>query len=83
MNIIPGVESVYTWESKVEIGIEVLMMAKTRQSLLPQLTRCVYMRLFVYLILYVHFYVLNRYIPVFPLHACVNPKFPLDVFIAM
>lgn len=36
VNLLPGVESVYQWEGKIEKGEEVLMMAKTRAALLPE-----------------------------------------------
>ena len=36
VNILPSVESVYKWEGKVERGNEVLLMAKTRASLLTE-----------------------------------------------
>ena len=36
VNMVPGVESVYKWEGKVEKGTEVLMMAKTRRTLLAE-----------------------------------------------
>lgn len=38
VTMVPGVESVYEWEGKLERGREVLMMAKTRSELLPELT---------------------------------------------
>lgn len=38
VNIIPGVESVYWWEGKVNTDSELLLMIKTRQTLVPQLT---------------------------------------------
>jgi uncharacterized protein involved in tolerance to divalent cations len=36
VNLVPGVESVYQWEGKIERGEEVLMVAKTRAELLPE-----------------------------------------------
>lgn len=36
VNLVPGVESVYQWEGKIEKGEEVLMLAKTRAALLPE-----------------------------------------------
>lgn len=33
VNIIPGVESMYFWEGKVEVDSELLLMIKTRSSL--------------------------------------------------
>lgn len=38
VNIVPRVESVYKWEGKVERNGEVLLMAKTRASLVPELS---------------------------------------------
>lgn len=38
VNIIPGVESVYWWDGKVNTDSELLLMIKTRGELLEQLT---------------------------------------------
>ncbi|CAF2095821.1 protein CutA, chloroplastic [Brassica rapa] len=38
VNIVPGVESVYEWEGKVQSDSEELLIIKTRQSLLESLT---------------------------------------------
>lgn len=38
VNIIPQVQSVYMWEGALQQDSEVMLMAKTRQDLLPQLT---------------------------------------------
>ncbi|XP_073385795.1 protein CutA 1, chloroplastic isoform X6 [Physcomitrium patens] len=38
VNQIPGVESTYWWEGKVETDTEILLMIKTRQALLGELT---------------------------------------------
>lgn len=38
VNLIPNIESIYKWEGKVERSGEVLMMAKTRGSLLAELS---------------------------------------------
>ncbi|GMI90997.1 hypothetical protein like AT2G33740 [Hibiscus trionum] len=38
VNIVPGVESVYEWEGKINTDPEELLIIKTRQSLLPALT---------------------------------------------
>ncbi|KAJ4820380.1 Divalent-cation tolerance protein CutA [Rhynchospora pubera] len=38
VNIVPGVESVYWWEGKVQADSEELLIIKTRESLLPALT---------------------------------------------
>ncbi|KAF3326488.1 protein CutA 1 [Carex littledalei] len=38
VNIVPGIESVYWWEGKVQTDSEELLIIKTRESLLPVLT---------------------------------------------
>lgn len=38
MNIVPGIESVYWWEGKVQTDAEELLIIKTRESLLNALT---------------------------------------------
>lgn len=38
VNLVPGVRSIYTWQGKVEDGAEVLMVIKTRRSLVAKLT---------------------------------------------
>ena len=38
INILPGVESHYVWEGKVEVDRELLLMVKTRRSLVPLVT---------------------------------------------
>ncbi|XP_021912225.1 protein CutA, chloroplastic [Carica papaya] len=38
VNIVPGIESVYEWEGKVQTDSEELLIIKTRQSLLDALT---------------------------------------------
>ena len=38
MNIIPGVTSVYEWEGKIENDSELILMIKTRTSLVTNLT---------------------------------------------
>ncbi|CAH8389316.1 unnamed protein product [Eruca vesicaria subsp. sativa] len=38
VNIVPGIESVYEWEGKVQSDSEELLIIKTRQSLLESLT---------------------------------------------
>ena len=38
MNIIPGVESYYWWDSKIESDHELLLMIKSRASLLESIT---------------------------------------------
>lgn len=38
VNIIPGLESVYFWEGKVQSDEELLLKIKTRKALLPELT---------------------------------------------
>lgn len=41
VNIIPGVESVYWWEGKVNTDAELLLKIKTRKALVPALTAAV------------------------------------------
>ena len=38
VNIIPGVTSVYEWEGKIENDSELILMIKTRTSLVTNLT---------------------------------------------
>jgi periplasmic divalent cation tolerance protein len=38
-NIIPGLESIYFWDNKVNTDEELLLLIKTRASLVPELTR--------------------------------------------
>ena len=38
VNIVPKIQSVYTWEGKVENDEEALCMIKTRRALVPELT---------------------------------------------
>jgi len=38
VNILPGLESIYMWEGKIDQSSEVLLMVKTRASLLDSLT---------------------------------------------
>lgn len=40
-NIVPGVESIFFWEGKVQSDSELLLMLKTRASLVPELTSAV------------------------------------------
>ena len=40
-NIVPAVESHYWWEGKLESSDEVLVIFKTRQTLLPKLERAI------------------------------------------
>ena len=40
-NIVPAVESHYWWEGKLESSDELLLLLKTRQSLLPNLERAI------------------------------------------
>lgn len=37
-NIVPGLESIYFWEGKVNADEELLLLIKTRRALLPELT---------------------------------------------
>ncbi|VDP30117.1 unnamed protein product [Echinostoma caproni] len=41
VNIIPSVKSIYTWKGKVEKDEEVLMIIKTRSSLIEKLSEAV------------------------------------------
>jgi periplasmic divalent cation tolerance protein len=36
VNILPGVQSIYRWQGKVESAAEVLMVIKTRADLVPE-----------------------------------------------
>eukprot|EP00898_Chlorokybus_atmophyticus_P000435 jgi/Chlat1/1392/Chrsp12S01972 len=38
-NIIPGVESIYWWEGKVDSSAELMLMMKTQSTLVPRLTQ--------------------------------------------
>jgi periplasmic divalent cation tolerance protein len=38
VNVVPGVRSIYRWEGAVQDDSEVLLIAKTREALLPALT---------------------------------------------
>lgn len=41
VNIVPGLTSVYWWEGKVDRAEELLLVAKTRASLVPELVKFV------------------------------------------
>ncbi len=41
VNIVPGVESHYWWQGKLEKGSESLLLIKTRSQLLPQLEKVI------------------------------------------
>lgn len=41
VNQVPGLKSRYWWEGKVETAEEILLIAKTRGNLLPELTQAV------------------------------------------
>ena len=41
VNIVPQIQSVYSWKGKIETDAEVLFMIKTRRSLVPELTASV------------------------------------------
>ncbi|MBU0571657.1 MAG: divalent-cation tolerance protein CutA [Candidatus Omnitrophica bacterium] len=38
VNIIDGMKSIYRWEGKIEEGNEVILIAKTKDTLVPELT---------------------------------------------
>ncbi len=38
VNILPGMESIYHWQGKVENDSEVVLIAKTKSILVPELT---------------------------------------------
>jgi periplasmic divalent cation tolerance protein len=38
-NILPGLESIYVWDGKVQTDEELLLLIKTRASLVPEVTR--------------------------------------------
>ena len=40
-NLVPGVTSLFRWEGKVDRADEVLLVMKTRQDLVPQVTQAV------------------------------------------
>lgn len=42
VNILPGISSVYEWEGKVETETELLLMIKTRTTVVPELTEFVH-----------------------------------------
>ncbi|TRY61229.1 hypothetical protein TCAL_07983 [Tigriopus californicus] len=42
VNILPGVTSVYEWEGKIETDTELLLMIKTRSTVVPELTEFVH-----------------------------------------
>ncbi len=39
VNIVPGVESVYQWEGKIETGAELLLIIKTQKTKIPALIK--------------------------------------------
>ncbi len=41
VNIIPGMNSIYWWEGEIQEDAEVVVIAKTRESLLPELIETV------------------------------------------
>ena len=41
VNILPGMKSMYWWEGKVEQANEAVLIAKTRDTLLDELTRAI------------------------------------------
>jgi len=40
-NLVPGVTSLFRWEGKIDRADEVLLVMKTRQDLVPQVTQAV------------------------------------------
>ena len=38
VNIIDGMRSIYSWEGKIQEDAEVILIAKTREALVPELT---------------------------------------------
>ena len=41
VNIIPSVNSIYTWKGRIEESRECLLIAKTRESLFPRVEKAV------------------------------------------
>jgi periplasmic divalent cation tolerance protein len=41
VNIVPGVESIFRWEGKLDEARESLLVVKTKASLLPEVTKLV------------------------------------------
>ncbi len=41
VNIVPGVESIFRWEGKLDEARENLLVVKTKESLLPEVTKLV------------------------------------------
>ncbi|MFH1779168.1 MAG: divalent-cation tolerance protein CutA [Candidatus Omnitrophota bacterium] len=41
VNIVPAIESIFTWKGKLEVAKEVLLIAKTKAELFSKVERCV------------------------------------------
>nr|VFK15749.1 MAG: divalent cation tolerance protein [Candidatus Kentron sp. LPFa] len=44
VNIVPGIQSVYRWQGKIEKDDELLLVIKTRQERIPELQRMIRQR---------------------------------------
>ena len=41
VNLLPGVQSIYRWEGRVELSAEILLLIKTARRCLPELEECI------------------------------------------
>jgi len=41
VNIVPGIESIFTWKGKLEVAKETLLIAKTKAALFPRVEKMV------------------------------------------
>lgn len=41
VNIVPSVESIFTWKGKLEVAKEILLIAKTKAALFPRVEKAV------------------------------------------